>query len=121
MFAYDLAKELGIWDVRGMLQKMSWSQFVEWSAYHQRNPFGEARADMRAGIVASVIANVNRDPKKKPQPYKADDFMPKYGASARKASGPREPMMAEGWSSFKSMALAVYGSGKKQQADQEGD
>jgi len=32
--------------------------------------------DFRAAIIASIIANVNRDPKKKPTPYKPQDFMP---------------------------------------------
>lgn len=34
-------------------------------------------ADYRAGIISSVIANVNRDRKKKTQPYKPEDFVPK--------------------------------------------
>ena len=41
-------------------------------------PRGEERADLRAGIVASTIANANRDPKKG-KPFKAEDFMPKFG------------------------------------------
>jgi hypothetical protein len=39
-------------------------------------PFGEVRGDLRAGIIASVVANVHRDGKKRPQPYSATDFMP---------------------------------------------
>ena len=39
-------------------------------------PFGEERADVRAGIIASVIANVNRDAKKRSQPFAPSDFMP---------------------------------------------
>ncbi len=30
----------------------------------------------RSGIVASVIANCHRDPKKRKKPYKVEDFMP---------------------------------------------
>jgi hypothetical protein len=33
-------------------------ELAEWAAYYQCEPFGEERADLRAGIVASVIANV---------------------------------------------------------------
>lgn len=41
------------------------------------NPFlGPERGDLRAGIIASLIANVNRDAKKKPQPFTPVDFMP---------------------------------------------
>jgi hypothetical protein len=35
-------------------------------------------AEMPAGIIASVIANVNRDSKKQPTPYAPTDFMPSY-------------------------------------------
>lgn len=40
-------------------------------------PRGEERADLRAGIIASTIANANRDPKKT-KPFKPGDFMPKF-------------------------------------------
>lgn len=45
-------------------------------AYHQLEPWGEERADLRAGIIASTLANINRDPKRHPEPYGATDFMP---------------------------------------------
>lgn len=34
---------------------------------------------MNAGIIASVIANCNRDSKRKPEPFAPSDFMPKFG------------------------------------------
>ncbi len=49
-------------------------------AYYALEPFGEERADLQAGIIASTIANVNRDPKKRRRPYKPQDFMPKFDA-----------------------------------------
>ena len=55
---------------------MSAREFAEWQAYFRIEPFGEGMADLRAGIVASVIANVNRDAKKRSQPYEPLDFMP---------------------------------------------
>jgi hypothetical protein len=45
-------------------------------AYAGIEPFGEEAADLRAGIIASVIANVNRDRKRKPDPFTPLDFMP---------------------------------------------
>lgn len=33
---------------------------------------------MRMAILASIIANSNRDPKKQPRPYEIKDFMPKF-------------------------------------------
>jgi flagellar basal body rod protein FlgC len=34
--------------------------------------------DLRAGIVASTIANVNREPKKQRKPFKPQDFTPQW-------------------------------------------
>lgn len=62
--------------VEEMLERMSWREYLEWQEYFALEPFGEERADLRAGIVASVIANVNRDPKKRKEPYAPLDFMP---------------------------------------------
>lgn len=40
------------------------------TAYIER----EKRFDLRAGVVATTIANVNRDPKKRARPYRPQDF-----------------------------------------------
>ena len=36
----------------------------------------ERRIDARFALVCAVLANVNRDPKRSPQPYAVEDFMP---------------------------------------------
>jgi hypothetical protein len=64
--------------VEEMLERMSWQEFLEWQEYYGLEPFGEERADLRSGIVASVLANVNRDPKKRSKPFEPTDFMPYY-------------------------------------------
>ena len=38
-------------------------------------PFGEHIADLRHGTATALLANVNRDKKIRPEPYKADDFI----------------------------------------------
>ena len=48
-------------------------------AYYNIEPFGEVRADSRAAIVASTVANTARDTKRKPQPFTPAEFMPKFG------------------------------------------
>lgn len=68
---------LGRPDVDGLLDELSSSQLAEWIAFYQLEPWGEERADLRAGIVASTIANVNRSPKRK-KPYAPEDFMPRF-------------------------------------------
>ena len=55
--------------------RMSSRELSEWMAYYSIEPFGDERADLRSGIVASTIANVNRDPKKQKTPFKPVDFM----------------------------------------------
>lgn len=47
---------------------------ADWLAYAEIEPFGDFRADVRAGIVASTIANVHRG--KGQRAFGAADFMP---------------------------------------------
>lgn len=54
---------------------MSARTFAEWQAYSAIEPFGPQAEFFRAGIIAAMIANVNR--KKNQPPYKPEDFMPK--------------------------------------------
>ena len=54
---------------------ISAAEFAEWQAFAALEPFGEEVASWRSGVIASVLANVNRDPKKRPQPYQPSDFM----------------------------------------------
>ena len=51
-------------------------QFAEWMAYSTLEPWGEERDDLRMGIVASTIANVNRG--KNSKPLKPQDFIPSF-------------------------------------------
>lgn len=44
-------------------------------AYYDIEPFGEFRAELRNGEVCSVLANINRDVKKQPDPFEPLDFM----------------------------------------------
>lgn len=55
---------------------MSARELSEWMAYDRIDPFGEERGDLRAGILASLLANINRDRKKKSDPFSPLDFMP---------------------------------------------
>jgi hypothetical protein len=55
---------------------MSSNEFAEWRAYDRINPFGERRADLRAGVVAAVVANANRGKRRKA--FRPEDFMPTF-------------------------------------------
>jgi hypothetical protein len=62
-----------------MLMRITGRALGEWMAYAGLEPFGERRADLRMGILAALIANVNRDPDKT-EAFKAEDFMPDFEA-----------------------------------------
>lgn len=66
--------------------RISAREFAEWMAYYTLEPWGQERADLRAGIIASTVANANRDAKKRRQPFKPQDFMPAFD---------REPQTAD--------------------------
>lgn len=78
-FLFKLALALGFPSVRELLSRMTSRDVAEWKAYFSIEPFGEERADLRMGILASLIANVNRDKKRKSEPFVPADFMPGFG------------------------------------------
>lgn len=57
---------------------MSSHEFAEWIAYNRLEPFGHERHDLGHAIVASTIANVNRDSKQKADPFEPSDFLPVF-------------------------------------------
>ena len=56
-------------------------QFKEWEEYYSVEPWGDDQHEARNGMLCSLIANVNRDTKKKRDPFMPRDFM----------RGPAEP------------------------------
>lgn len=55
---------------------MSAAEFASWIAYYRLDPWGESRADLRAGIIASTTANCHAT--KRGVEFKPSDFMPKF-------------------------------------------
>lgn len=60
-------------------------EFLEWQAYYRIEPFGEERADLRAGVVAATVANTSGTVKRGQRPYKASDFVLKFGEQSAAA------------------------------------
>ena len=60
------------------LEHISSLELAEWAAEYSIEPFGELRADLQAAIITSMIANANRDPAKKREPFSPVDFMPNF-------------------------------------------
>jgi hypothetical protein len=63
--------------VKRCQQEVDAREFEAWLAYSQLEPWDETRADLRAGIIANVMANVHRG--KETEPFSLSDFMPQYG------------------------------------------
>jgi len=46
----------------------------EWLAFADLEPFGPLRADLRAGVITSMVANAFRDPKRRREAFGPADF-----------------------------------------------
>ncbi len=75
---------MGYPNVDEFLKMFTARQFFEWQAYEQIDPWGERRQDYRIASLGALIANVNRDSKKRPEPYTIEDFLLKFGEPEKK-------------------------------------
>ena len=71
---------------------MSSLEFAEWLEFGEIEPWGEERADVRSAIVASTVANANRDPKARKKPFTVADFMPRFGQPAQRRQSWQEQL-----------------------------
>lgn len=66
-----------------LCDRMTADEFALWRAEYAREPWGDIRGDLRAGIVASTIANfAGRTLDKNAQRPTAADYMPRFGDAA---------------------------------------
>ena len=59
--------------VKELLSRIDSHELAEWLAYYEMCPWGEERADLRTGIVAATLVNVNGGR------AKPSDFLPAFG------------------------------------------
>lgn len=60
-----------------MLAAVSSRELSEWLAYERlTGPLGSSRHDQLTAMLAAVVANTARDPKARPRPFEARDFLP---------------------------------------------
>jgi hypothetical protein len=85
---------MGRADVNGMLAEITAEQFVEWVAYSDVEPWGEERADLRAGIIAAEIANTPPRFFGKAGKVRPADCMPKFGREPEKPQTGRQMAVA---------------------------
>ncbi len=93
-FYFRLALALGM-PVGELLNRISSQELTEWMAYYALEPFGEERADLRAGIVASTVANTARDPKKRARPYRPQEFMPTFDRQSKRQTWQQQLRIVE--------------------------
>ncbi|VVD74406.1 MULTISPECIES: DUF4035 domain-containing protein [Pandoraea] len=62
--------------VRQAQREIDSAEFAEWLAYANIENFGSPVEDLRTGAVVSMLANINRDRKQRPEPYGLLDFLP---------------------------------------------
>jgi hypothetical protein len=62
-----------------MLNRMPARLLNEWLEYNSIEPFGGHLPDLRAGVLASLLANIHRDDKQQREPYQPGDFFPWLG------------------------------------------
>ena len=75
-------RELGIASPEALRAAVRPSVLGTWAALYQIDPWGEERADLRSGIVASTVANAMAK-KRGGGAFKPVDFMPYYEPPAR--------------------------------------
>ena len=88
------------------MDRMSMEEFAAWIAYSEIEPFGEAREDLRAGIMWASFATVHSDSKKNPRGIGID----KYPLFAMQKRLDGEATQATPQSLFRAMKMlsAVY-------------
>ncbi len=69
------------------MERMPPAEFKWWMAMYQLEGWGEQRADLRAGIVASTIANVHTTKGKR---FSPKDFMPDFEPRRPKVQSAQE-------------------------------
>jgi hypothetical protein len=107
---------LGWPSVEWGLKNISSRELSEWQAYARLEPFGEQRADLRAGIIAAVIASAFRNPKKRKDPFSPADFMPVF--SKAKAEAEAEEQSPGQMLAFVEILNAMYGGKDLRQPSQ---
>jgi hypothetical protein len=77
-----------------LLGRISSRELSEWMAYYMLEPFGAERDNLHAGLVAAMVHNVNRDPKRG-KAADPKDFMLEFGVEAD-AEGQRSELQTAG-------------------------
>ena len=75
-------------------EAMSAREFAEWVAYAGMEPFGETRADIRMATVAALLAEANRDRKRRRKAFSVGEFVALF-RGGREIASPAVPPSTE--------------------------
>lgn len=68
--------------LRQLKSKITMRELRGWQRYYRIEPWGERRADLRAGIVAAAMRNSMRG--RGSRAFRAQDFLPEFGPRRRR-------------------------------------
>lgn len=78
-----------------LLASITSADIVEMMAFSNIEPWGSLQDDFRAGQICATVANVNRDPDKRSEPWTASDFMPSLARAMNGLEKPDEPTLLD--------------------------
>ena len=88
-----------------MLRSLTAEQFLGWMAFSRVEHFGEVRADFRAASIVEALWNVNRDAKRRPQPYTINDTLGHFLRGLEELDAPKPPPQT--WQEKKALLMAM--------------
>ena len=93
---------------RQLLASLSSQELTEWRAYYALEPFGELVADQRHGMAQAGMANLHRDPKRRAEPYRPEDFIP-WHASHRQSAKDGGELLADPEAQSRLIKSRIFG------------
>lgn len=54
----------------------------------------QEREDRRFALIATILANANRNPKRRARPFRLDDFVPRKGGTKRQTAEEQAAILA---------------------------
>jgi hypothetical protein len=99
---------LALGKLPGEIDQMPYADFLEFMAFYEIEPWGLAVQDAMQANAVQVLANVNRDAKQRPEPYRIKDFLLFAPPEAPKAEPTVDGKTAAQWRLiFQAEALAA--------------
>lgn len=80
---------------RELLARVTVDDIREAMAFERLEPFGSLHLEAVVGQVCATLANIDRDPEKRREPFQARDFMPALDRAFDNAGRADEPLFID--------------------------